>query len=263
MAVDILDLAEFYAAPRGQMVQRQITRAIAQCWTPAGDDVLVGYGYALPYAAALWPDGHWHFLMPGQQGVMIAPSEVRRMTALVQETDWPLRDASVNRVLMVHGLEAANQSEALLGEVWRVLVPNGRVIMLVPNRTGFWARRDGTPFGTGRPYSRGQLRRMVKQAGFVLRDMQPVLMVPPQLPVRVQEILARPAGLLRYIVPQIGGLWLVEAQKQLPAPLRAQRRQWHYAGVRVRPALSSTSSFTDKNKLPSATLQQINRHFSQ
>ena len=43
------------------MVQRQITRAIAQCWTPAGDDVLVSYGYALPYAAALWPDGHWHF----------------------------------------------------------------------------------------------------------------------------------------------------------------------------------------------------------
>ena len=246
MAVDILDLAEFYAAPRGQMVQRQIARAIAQGWPPPRDDVLVGYGYAPPYAEALWPNADWHFLMPGQQGVMMTPPEARCVTALVQETDWPLRDACVNRVLMVHGLEAANQSEALLAEVWRVLVPNGRVIMLVPNRTGFWARRDGTPFGTGRPYSRGQLRRMVKQAGFVLRDMQPVLMVPPLLPVRLQELLAHPAGLLRYIVPQIGGLWLVEAQKQLPAPLRAQRRQWRYAGARARPALSSSSPFSDE-----------------
>lgn len=241
MAVDILDLAEFYARPLGHMVQREIARAISQYWTAPADEVLVGYGYAPPFAEALWPDAGWHFLMPGQQGVMIAAPEARRVTALVQETDWPVRDASVNRVIMVHGLEAANQSEALLAEIWRVLVPNGRVMMLVPNRTGFWARRDGTPFGAGRPYSRGQLRRMVKQAGFVLTDMKPVLMMPPHLPVRLQEILARPAGILRYIVPQIGGLWLVEAHKQLPAPLRVHRRQWHYAGARVRPALSSSS----------------------
>ena len=71
-------------------------------------------------------------------------------------------------------VQSGKSGEALL-EIWRVLVPNGRVIMLVPNRTG-WARRDGTPFGTGRPYSRGQLRRMVKQAGFMLRTA--VLMVP-------------------------------------------------------------------------------------
>ena len=144
------------------MVQRQIARAIAQGWPPPRDDVLVGYGYAPPYAEALWPNADWHFLMPGQQGVMMTRPRPLRDRAGARNR-LALARCCVNRVLMVHGLEAANQSEALLAEVWRVLVPNGRVIMLVPNRTGFWARRDGTPFGTGRPYSSGQLRRMVNR----------------------------------------------------------------------------------------------------
>ena len=46
---------------------------------------------------------------------------------------------------------------ALLREVWRVLAAGGRLLAVVPNRRGVWARIDTTPFGHGRPYSRSQI----------------------------------------------------------------------------------------------------------
>ena len=45
-----------------------------------------------------------------------------------------------------------------LEEVWRVLAPEGRAVFVAPSRRGVWARVDGTPFGHGQPFSRGQLR---------------------------------------------------------------------------------------------------------
>ena len=45
-----------------------------------------------------------------------------------------------------------------------MLAPGGRVIFIVPNRSGLWARRDVTPFGFGRPYSLGQLESAARAA---------------------------------------------------------------------------------------------------
>ena len=44
----------------------------------------------------------------------------------------PLRDGALARAIIIHGLEAANHSNALLNEIWRILVPNGRAILLCP-----------------------------------------------------------------------------------------------------------------------------------
>jgi alpha-ketoglutarate-dependent 2,4-dichlorophenoxyacetate dioxygenase len=45
-------------------------------------------------------------------------------------------------------------------------MPEGRLLLIVPNRRGIWARLDSTPFGHGRPYSRGQLERLLGDALF-------------------------------------------------------------------------------------------------
>ena len=58
---------------------------------------------------------------------------------------------------MVHALEHAEDPRETLKEMWRVLAPNGRLVIVVPNRRGLWASFEHTPFGSGRPYSRGQL----------------------------------------------------------------------------------------------------------
>ena len=238
MAVDILELAEFYAAPDGARACMQIVQKIDALWPDPQAEPVMGFGYVSPYADALWPDTDWHLCMPAQQGVLVEDRQAGTRAALVDESLLPLRDGALGRAIIIHGLEAANHSNALLSEIWRILVPNGRAIFVVPNRTGMWARRDATPFGAGRPFSRQQLRRQLKAAGFSIAGIRPALMLPPALPQFLVRLLAPAERLLALILPQIGGVLVVDVVKQVPAPIRAKRRQNMRLGVPVRPAFS-------------------------
>jgi hypothetical protein len=67
----------------------------------------------------------------------------------------------------------------MLRELWRVMAPQGRVIFIVPNRRGMWARFDSTPFGHGRPFSRQQLTNMLSDQLFSPTRWANALFVPP------------------------------------------------------------------------------------
>ena len=242
MAVDILDLAAFYKTPLGRNVQAAMATHIKNIWPQEADanELLLGYGYAPPLAKKLWPKAEWHFLMPQQQGV-IAPQKGERPAILTHEANWPVRDDSVNRLLFLHGLEAANHLDMVLDEAWRVLRPNGRALLIVPNRRGLWARGDTTPFGAGRPFSGTQLRASLQRTGFVPGLMQTALFLPPYLPMRLRSSSRFIERVTSYIAPRLGGVWLVEAVKQVPAPQSVERARKARARQRLgvpRPALS-------------------------
>ncbi len=82
-------------------------------------------------------------------------------------------------MLLVHALEMAHDPVALLREVWRVLAAGGRLLVVVPNRRGVWARMDTTPFGHGRPYSRSQITHLLRETWFTPTGWSEALYVPP------------------------------------------------------------------------------------
>jgi hypothetical protein len=239
MAIDIVDLTRFYEAPLGAHARARLVNEVARIWPKAAGphDAVLAYGYGLPLAKPLWPDADWQFLMPAQQGAL-APQQGDPPRILGDERQWPLRSQSVNRLIMLHGLEAANHLDAVMEQAWRVLVPNGRAIFIVPNRRGFWARRDQTPFGAGRPFSSGQLRKLLRRTGFVPGQSRATLFLPPQMPERLMRSLSwleRPATLL---LPQLGGVWLMEAVKKVPAPTGSKMALRYRSTAVIRPALS-------------------------
>src|ERR1044072_774863 len=101
------------------------------------------------------------------------------LSALVDELDLPLPDASIDRVLLVHALEMAHDPIALLREVWRVLAAGGKLLAVIPNRRGLWARMDTTPFGHGRPYSRSQITHLLRETWFTPAGWGEGLYLPP------------------------------------------------------------------------------------
>ena len=126
---------------------------------------LLGVGYATPYLGVFREEVERTFaFMPATQGVVKWPSAAPSLAALVHETLLPLQDASVDRVLAIHALEMSVHAPDMLSEVWRVLAAGGRVLIVVPNRRGLWARMDTTPFGYGRPFSRAQLTQLLREA---------------------------------------------------------------------------------------------------
>ena len=107
---------------------------------------------------------------------------------------------------------------------------------------GFWARRDQTPFGAGRPFSSGQLRKLLRRTGFVQGQSRAALFLPPYLPERLMRALGwvdRPATLL---LPQLGGVWLIEAVKKIPAPTGSKMALRYRSAAVIRPALSPHST---------------------
>jgi SAM-dependent methyltransferase len=107
----------------------------------------------------------------------------------------------------------------LLAEVWRILTPGGRMIAVAPNRRGWWASVDTTPFGYGQPYSRRQLEILLRQSLFSPERSDEVLYVPPYQ----RSSILRLAPVFERIGGRLGlpgaGLHIVEASKQLYKPV--------------------------------------------
>jgi SAM-dependent methyltransferase len=196
---------------------------------------IAGIGYPLPYLRGLKDEAERVVtLMPSQQGVMRWPAEGENVVALAAEDDLPLPDVSMDRVLMVHALECSEQLRRLLREVWRILADGGRVLIVVPNRRGIWARVDYTPFGHGHPYTSGQMSRLLRDNLFQPEQSMGGLFLPPT---RSRMALASATALekvgARYF-QTFGGILFVEAQKKIyagstsapkkPAPERAYVR---------------------------------------
>jgi SAM-dependent methyltransferase len=180
MSIDVVDLRAFYAHRLGTVARYFVGRGIREHWNETQGLRLLGIGYTGPYLG-LFRDEAERCLafMPAAQGVVKWPTARPTLSALVEELELPLPDASVDRVLLVHALENSQNPTALLREVWRVLASGGQLLAVVPNRRGLWARMDTTPFGHGRPYSRSQITNLMREAWFTPVSWSEALYVPP------------------------------------------------------------------------------------
>ncbi|NNM71108.1 class I SAM-dependent methyltransferase [Enterovirga aerilata] len=235
MSVDVTDLRAFYAGPLGSVTKRLVGRAIAQAWSDLRGLSVLGLGYATPFLAEMEEAGPRFAFMPATQGVVNWPASGPSSSALVDPMMMPLADGSVDRVLVVHALETVESPSELLNEVWRVLNPGGRMILVCPNRRGLWSRMDTTPFGHGQPFSRRQLRHLMKGALFSPESWAEILYVPP---LRSRFLLSGAAAweqLGRSLSLPFAGLHVVEATKQLhrPIPVYERRRARHFSPVLV------------------------------
>ena len=218
MWTDAVDLRDFYATPLGTVTRRMIRRRIRTLWPDVtGMDVL-GLGFATPYISALKPEATRTLAaMPTAQGVLHWPHDDPGLTTLVDESDLPFPDVSMDRVLLVHALESAENVRPLMREVWRVLASGGRLIVVVPNRRGLWARFERTPFGRGRPYSPSQLSMVLRENMFTPCQTERALFLPPT---RSRMILSSSPAIEeigRRWFPAFAGVTIVEATKQIYA----------------------------------------------
>ncbi|WP_244505657.1 methyltransferase domain-containing protein [Methyloceanibacter stevinii] len=180
MHLDAIDLRNFYARRIGLMVRRLLRPRFRAFWPDVEGLRVFGLGYASPYLAEFRTQALCTgALAPVRLGALPWPERAASHTALVDETELPLDDEAADRILLVHMLEWSEHPHALLREIWRVLAPNGRILVAVPNRRGLWARMDSTPFGYGSPFSRSQLTRLLKDAMFQPESWHYVLHLPP------------------------------------------------------------------------------------
>ncbi len=222
--MDVVDLREFYQSRLGQTARRMIGHRMRQRWTSVAGATVLGLGYSGPYLD-VWREeaGRVLAFMPARLGVVRWPAEGLGLTALVDEAELPLPDGSIDFALVVHGLELSEQIPDMLREIWRVLAPQGRALIIVPNRRGMWARFDRTPFGHGRPFSRQQLTQMLRDEQFQPVGWAHALFVPPVARAFLMRSAPAWERLGLWISPGFSGVFMVEAIKQVYAVVPGKR----------------------------------------
>ena len=180
MWIDVVDLRDFYASDLGRVTRRMIRRKLRSIWPDVTGQTVLGLGYAGPYLKSFHGEADRILsAMPAGQGVLHWPEDGQNLTGLVDELELPFEDLSMDRVILIHALECAEQVRPLMREIWRVLSGSGRLIVIAPNRRGLWARFERTPFGHGLPYSNGQLSRLLRDTMFTPIDTHRALFIPP------------------------------------------------------------------------------------
>ena len=226
---DVVELRNFYRSRIGGTAHRMIRDHVRAGWEDVTGMNVLGIGYPTPYLGQFRSEAQRVLaVMPARQGVIRWPSEGANLAALADEAELPLPDLSIDRVLLVHALESAEQLRPMLREIWRVMADGGRMIAVVPNRTGIWARLDRTPFGHGHPYSQSQLSRLLRDAMFNPAAAHYGLFVPPSR----RRVLHAAAPAWERIggrwFPRLGGVLIVEATKLIyaatPAAVSGRRR---------------------------------------
>jgi SAM-dependent methyltransferase len=232
MASDVVDLRDFYLTGLGQVARRMIRRAIRRMWPDLRGMRLLGIGYATPFLSVIAAETERAVaMMPASLGVLAWPADGPNLVTLADEAELPFADYSIDRVLLVHALETSEEVRALLKEVWRVLAGGGRLLIVVPNRRGIWARLDRTPFGSGRPYTQGQLSQLLRDEMFTPVGSDAALFIPPARRRMILRSAAAWERIGRRWFPTFAGVVLVEATKQIyakPAAVRAPRRRLVY-----------------------------------
>jgi SAM-dependent methyltransferase len=216
---DVIDLRDFYGTPLGQLGRRIIRRHIRELWPNLAGMTVLGMGYATPYLLPFQQEADAVFaVMPSAQGVLHWPEREPGLVALSDDTELPFPDRSIDRLLIVHGVECSENLRTMLREAWRVLSDGGRMIVVVPNRRGLWARFEHrSPFGHGHPYSVGQLRQLLRNCLFTPIETTRALYVPPSR----SRLVMRSAQAFEKMGSRwfqaVSGVLIVETSKQVYA----------------------------------------------
>jgi SAM-dependent methyltransferase len=220
MAADAHAAADFYGTTRGAVAARLLRERLLEMWPDLRGQSVLGIGFAAPYLR-LWRSqaARCIAVTPAQMGATRWPVGEPCLSCTAEEDALPFADLSFDRVILVHGLEAAENARRLLRETWRVLKDDGRLLVAAPNRAGIWAYVEQTPFGHGQPYSFGQLGRLLAASLYRVERRGTVLWVPPvgpRLMLRSAQLFER-AG--RRLMPGMAGVIVSEAVKDVYAAM--------------------------------------------
>lgn len=225
MPLDSRSIEDFYDSRMGQIARRLISRRLREMWPDLSGQRVLGFGYATPYLRSFGEAERTLAAIPSDAAAPWGNGKVR--LALVEDDRLPFPDAMFDGLLVVHGLEVSEAQRPFLRELWRVLAPAGRLMVVAPNRASLWAQLETSPFGQGQPYSRSQLDRLLRQSLFSPERWDSALFMPPfgrRRSVRGGNGWER---IGHSLWPGLAGVHIVEATKSLymPAPVRAERRR--------------------------------------
>jgi SAM-dependent methyltransferase len=222
---NILELRQFYSSKLGCLVRRDLSRAVLRHFAKIPHDKnIVGFGFAVPYLRQYMSCGCVLPVMFSHLGGMYWPSGEVNHTIIAHENALPFDDEKLDYILMVHAIEHSLHINNLMCELSRCLKPNGKALIVAPNRRGLWQFRADNPFGAGNSFHATQLKHRAELAGLSVVKTSSALFYPPTNNRFIQKaaLFLEYLGLLLF--PNLGGVILIELEKQIYAAIPEMKK---------------------------------------
>lgn len=221
MRPNVVSLRQFYSSRLGRKTKQRLRQIVMEQWPDHAGEAIVGVGYAVPVLRVLEraKPASLVALMPAAQGAIYWPVHSENHSILGDELMPPFAPSTVHRVVMLHAFEHVARPLELLQVYWQMLAPGGRLLVFVPNRRGFWASYGATPFTRGTPYSMHQVKELLAEAQFTLRDAGSTLFAPPSAGGLWLNLWNACETIGRMLCPWMGGLLVIDAEKQIYASI--------------------------------------------
>lgn len=200
------------------------------------------FGYQLLQIGRLGPDLHYLAGCPIRSRTLIVPpgSEGAPAAVRAEPERLPIAADAVDALVMPHTLDVADDPRQVLREAERVLIPEGRLVLLGFNPWSLWGARRLLSLRASPPWSFNfvgypRLNDWLSLLGFAVERTE-VLMFRP--PVTHSGLLERFSFMDDYgarFWPMLAGVYVVVAIKRVstltPIPLPWKRRAVMRAGV--------------------------------
>ena len=160
---------------------------------------------------------------------------------LAHEDQLPFKTETMTHIVVTHMLELTACPGDMMREIARVMEPEGRLLLVVANRGGLWARRDDTILGLGQPYTLGQITGVLDAAKLRIERTRHALLVPPMHNQRWFARLSRIFEPLAPFFPFFCGVHVVEVVKKVHALPPGTKAPAEKQAAWGKPALSGLS----------------------
>ena len=98
---------------------------------------------------------------------------------LLEEDRLPIEDLFFNHILCIHYLENSNNLKKTIREIWRVLAPEGRAYIVLPNKKSSWNLSASSPFSSGFGFSKKQIVNILDDNFFETQFISRLIYFPP------------------------------------------------------------------------------------
>ena len=204
---NVFDLKAFYDSALGRYTCQRLRLKITALWHEISREKILGFGFTLPYLPLFSYGNECFAFMPSTIGAMKIKGSVPCVMA--DCINLPAKNEYFDRVIIVHGLENCELPAKLLEEIWRVLKPAGKLLVIVPNQGTFW-QKIKNPFRTSRVFSRHRLINCLTYSKFTPKKFRRALFF---IPTKFRN-LNRLCGIIGMIFWRpFSGVLIVEAEK--------------------------------------------------
>lgn len=219
-------LAEWYHSPLGAQLARQEQACLERMLGEVFGYYLLQIGIEVGFSAVLAASRIRHrILLPP-----VACSATLGRQVASRPEQLPVATDSIDAVFLPHTLDFASDPHGVLREVERVLIPEGRVLIIGFNALSFWGLWRLVPRGANRVPWCGEFRTPFRVTdwltflGFQV-EFQEMLMFRPPWPRILPDQLAVLDSLGKRFWPALGSVYALRAVKRV-STLTPMRPSW-------------------------------------